>query len=62
MIALRICQKTKNKKQKQKQNKNKKNKMEKQVHGEGQTSISTIWSYFPFTYACHLFFILSAQK
>ena len=36
--------------------------MEKQVHGEGQTSISTIWSYFPFTYACHLFFILSAQK
>ena len=56
VIALRIYQKTN-------KNKNKtKNKMGKQVYGEGQTSISTIWSYFPITYACHLFFILSAQK
>ena len=56
VIALRIYQETN-------KNKNKtKNKMGKQVHGEGQTSISTIWSYFPFTYACHLFFILLAQK
>ena len=47
----------KNKKQKTKTKQKQKNKMEKHVHGERQTSISTIWSYFPVAYACHLFFI-----
>ena len=55
VIALRIYQKTKKQKTKTKQKQ--KNKMEKHVQGERQTSISTIWSYFPVAYACHLFFI-----